>query len=93
MTTARSPLRILKRQADEIAAKLKRIADGHTDVPDPLGKLHAARGRDSITFGIVMDDKVLQIEMAWTMIRETSELGIAEFILRQMREARDGHLH
>jgi hypothetical protein len=89
MTTARSPLRILRTQAHEIAARLKRIADGHNDTPDPLGKLDAARTRDSITFGVVMDDKLLQIEMQWAVIRETSAAGIAEFILNQMRETRD----
>ena len=89
MTTARSPLRILKRQAHEIAARLKRIADGRNDTADPLGKLDAARTRDSITFGVVMDDKLLQIEMQWAVIRETSAAGIAEFILNQMRETRD----
>jgi len=89
MTTARSPLRVLKAQADQIAAKLKRIADGHNDAADPFGRLDAARTRDSITFGVVMDDKLLQIEMQWAVIRETSAAGIAEFILNQMRETRD----
>ena len=31
----------------------------------------------------------IKIEMAWAMIRETSRAGIAEYILNQMREARD----
>jgi hypothetical protein len=89
MTTARSPLRVLKAQADKIAVQLKRMADGHNDAPDPLGKLDAARARGSITFGIVMDDEVIQIEMAWAMIHDTSEVGIAEYILKQMRGTRD----
>lgn len=89
MTTARSPLHVLKLQADQIAAQLKRIADGHNDTPDPAGKLDGARTRSSITFGIVMDDKLIHIEMLWEMIRDTSEAGIAEYILKQMRESRD----
>jgi hypothetical protein len=36
-----------------------------------------------------MDDKVLSIEMSWATIRATSEVGIAEFILKHMRNARD----
>jgi hypothetical protein len=38
-----------------------------------------------------MDDKVLTIDMPWVTIRETSEVGIAEYILRHMRDARDVH--
>jgi hypothetical protein len=89
MTTSRSPLRVLTAQADKIAAQLKRIADGHNDTPDPAGRLAGARSRSSITFGIVMDDRVLQIEMQWKLIREASEAAIAEYILKQMRESRD----
>jgi hypothetical protein len=89
MTTARSPLRVLKAQADQIAAKLKRIADGHNDAADPFGRLDAARTRDSITFGVVMDDKLLQIEMRWSAIRKSSKEEIAEYILKHMRESRD----
>ena len=89
MTTARSPLRILKAQADKIAQTVKAIERGEdVGAADPGGKIAAARGRESFKVGIVMDDKVITIEMPWALIRETSEVGIAEYILDQMREAR-----
>lgn len=34
-----------------------------------------------------MDDKVITIDMPWQKIRETSEVGISEYILIQMRES------
>ena len=89
MTTAHSPLRVLKAQADKIAAALKAAERGEKIAHDVLGKIEAARARESISFGVVMDDKVLKIEMAWATIRATSEVGISEFILKQMRDARD----
>lgn len=36
-----------------------------------------------------MDDKVLTIEMPWTLITETSEAALSEYIVRQMQEASD----
>lgn len=36
---------------------------------------------------MVMDDKVLEVEMSWATIKATSEAGISEYIVRQMREA------
>lgn len=89
MTTARSPLRKLQAQADKIAARLKALARGEVGVPDPAGKVAAARERESITFGVVMDDKVLKIEMPWATIRDLSEAGISAWILKHMREQRD----
>lgn len=76
MTTARSPLRVIKAHADRIAKELKNIAG--TDVPSA-----------GIRFAVVMDDKTLIIEMSWATIKDTSEAGIAEYILRYMRDARD----
>lgn len=89
MTTAHSPLRVLKAQADHIAKLVKAISRGENPTEDRGGKLAAARNRDSVKFGVVMDDKVLTIDMTWVTIRETSEVGISEFILKQMRDARD----
>lgn len=89
MTTARSPLPALKAQADKIAAQLKAASDGKSIAPDPAGKIASALARESITFAVVMDDKVLKIEMPWATIRETAEAGIADFILDRMRESRD----
>jgi hypothetical protein len=89
MTTAHSPLRILKAQADRIAASLKAAERGETIATDPGTKIHRTRDREIIRFAVAMDDKLISIEMAWTTIHATSEAGIAEFILQQMREARD----
>jgi hypothetical protein len=88
MTTARSPLPVLKAQADKIAAQLKVASEGKSIAHDPAGKIAAALAKESITFAVAMDDKILKIEMPWATIRETSEAGIAEFILDRMREER-----
>lgn len=40
-------------------------------------------------FGVVMDDKVITLEIAWDTIRATSEAGLAEYIMKQMRGTRD----
>ena len=89
MTTSHSPLRVLKAQADNIARIVKAVERGENPVEDRGGTISAARHRDSVKFAIVMDDKVLTIDMTWVTIRETSEVGIAEYILKHMREARD----
>ena len=89
MSTARSPLRKLRAEADNIAARLKALDRGDIGVPDPAGKVAAARERESITFGVVMDDKILKIKMSWATIREMSEAGISEYILKHMRGARE----
>lgn len=90
MSTSHSPLRKLRAEAGKIAARLKSLERGDdVGVSDPAGRVDAARQRDAITFGVVMDDKVIKIEMPWTQIRETSEAGISEFILQQMRGARE----
>ncbi len=92
MTTKHSPLSKLKAQADKIAQKLKAMERGENVHADPLGKIEAARGRDALKFVVAMDDKFISIEMPWAKIRETSEVGISEWILRQMRESREaGH--
>lgn len=88
MTTAHSPLRVLKAQADKIAATLKAAERGETIDARFAEKIAAARGKDIFKVGIVMDDKVITIEMPWATISATSEVGLAEYILNQMREAR-----
>ena len=89
MTTAYSPLSELKAQADKIAKMVKAIERGENPVEDRGGKLARARQDSGIVFGVVMDDKVLKIEMMWATIREMSEAGIAEYILKHMRESRE----
>ena len=81
MTTAQSPLRALKAQADKIAMTIKAAERGE--------KIEAARKTDSFTVGVMMDDKLIKIEMPWTLIKATSEVALAEYILNQMRESRD----
>jgi hypothetical protein len=89
MTTKHSPLRALKAQADNIAATLKAAERGEKIDVQFAQKIAEARSRDSFLVGIFMDDKVIQIDMPWAKIRSTSEVGLAEYILRLMREARD----
>lgn len=89
MTTKNSPLRVLKTQADNIAQKLKAFERGERADVRFAEKLDAARGKESLIFGIMMDDKLIQVTMPWTLIHETSEVGLAEYILKQMRESRE----
>lgn len=80
MTTKASPYRQLKGQADKIAKALK----------DPnTAQMKAARQKPVFKAGIVMDDKVLTLEMPWTVIDTTSEAALAEYIVDRMREAKD----
>lgn len=88
MTTARSARRLLQKQADTVAFKLKQAERGRLLGTKHDEKIIAARAKESVTFAIVMDDKVLKVEMTWTKIRDTSEEGIAEFIVNQMMEAK-----
>lgn len=87
MTTKHSPLRALKAQADKIAATIKAAERGEKIDTRFAEKIEAARGKESFEVGIVMDDKVITIEMPWTTIRSTNEVGLAEYILGQMRES------
>lgn len=90
MTTAQSPLRILKAQADKIAKALKAAERGEELFADPFSKIAAARReKDNISFAVAMDDKILKIEIPWDLIRDTSESGISEYILKHMRDQRD----
>lgn len=89
MTTKHSPLSALKAQADKIAAMIKAAERGEQIDARFAEKLAAARAKESFKVGIVMDDKVITIEMPWSTIRDTNECGLAEYILKQMRETRD----
>lgn len=89
MTTARSPLSELKKQADNIAATLKAAERGDKIDVRFAEKIAAARTQANFVVGIMMDDKLIKITIPWTTIRDTSEVGLAEWILRQMREQRD----
>lgn len=89
MTTSQSPLRVLKAQADKIAQTIKAVERGENPIEDRGGKIAAARNRDTFKVGVVMDDKVITIDIAWATIRANSEVGLAEYILKLMRGSRD----
>jgi hypothetical protein len=89
MTTKHSPLSALRTQADKIAAIIKAAERGEKVDAQFTERIEAARGKESFKVGIAMDDKIITIEMPWATIRSTSEIGLAEYILNQMREARD----
>lgn len=89
MTTKDSPLHLLKKQADEMAAKLKAFERGEMVAVQFADKLRDARRDDGITVGIAMDDKVLKMRLLWDVIRETSEAALSEYIVKQMRERGD----
>lgn len=77
MTTKSSPYKVLKAQADKIAAALK-APGARARSKHPL--------KEAVKVGIVMDDKVIALEMSWSLIAETSEPALAEYIVDQMRE-------
>lgn len=89
MTTKHSPFRLLRLQADKIAATLKAAERGDKIDARFAEKIAEARTRDSFKCGVVMDDKVLILELPWATVRSTSEAGLSEYIVRQMRESRD----
>jgi hypothetical protein len=93
MTTSQSPLRVLKAQASLAAKNLKRMANGEpvkaSEVCDPWRTGGPSLKRPTIKFAVVMDDKIVAIEMPWSMIRETGEVALAEYILRYMRDTRE----
>lgn len=72
-----------------MAARLKALRRGEGVPADPASKITAALARETIKFAVVMDDKILKIEMPWATIDALSEAGISEWILKQMREARE----
>lgn len=89
MTTARSPGRVLRAQAEKIAAQIKAMENGEPPpVPDPAGKIAASHGTGLFSFGVIMDDKTLKFAMPWTAIRSMSVEMLAKTIFRAMREER-----
>ena len=89
MTTKNSPLRVLKQQSDTIASVLKAVERGEKVGGPFAAKVEAARSLPSFKVGIAMDDKFITLEIAWETIRETSQVGLAEYILNQMKETRN----
>ena len=89
MTTKHSPLNALKAQADKIAAMLKAAERGDKIDVRFAEKIAAARAKGSFKVGIVMDDKVITMELPWSVIRAYAEASLSEYIVNQMREAND----
>ena len=81
MTTKHSPLGVLKAQADHIAATLKAAERGDKIDARFAEKITAARANESFKVGIVMDDKIITIDMPWATIRGADEAGLSEYIL------------
>lgn len=88
MTTVKSPPHQLRAQAHKIAESLKALAAGNATVNDPLGKIEASKARGYIDFAIVMDDKVLKIEIPWTKISELTQPMLCDFIFDLMSEGK-----
>jgi hypothetical protein len=84
LTTSNSPASFIKSQADRIAALLKAAERGENVGHDPAGKVAAARLRETVKFGIVMDDKIVTVEMPWSIIRDTDVTGISLWIVSHM---------
>lgn len=88
MTTKHSPRAQLKAQADKVAGTLK-AAERGDKIEGPFAeKVAAARAKGTLKFAVVMDDKVITVEMPWSIIQTTTEAGLADYIFDQMREAR-----
>ena len=82
MTTSQSPVEILRKQATIVARSMKDAESGKLRG----GKVSEARAHsDRIVGGIVMDDKVITIELSWETIRASTEEALVEMILKQMQ--------
>lgn len=89
MTTAKSPPHELRAQAHKIAESLKLAAAGEKIANDPLGKIEASKARGYVDFAIVMDDKILKIEIPWATIRDLTQPLLCDYIFDQMSEAKN----
>ena len=88
MTTAQSSLKVLRKQAAQCVEMLKKAERGEKLPNDPAGKVIAARTKPTFSFVIAMDDKVLNIEISWIKIRNTTTPALVEYLLDQMCEER-----
>ncbi len=85
MTTSNSSYHAIKTQADNIAKALKAASRGEKIANDPAGKIAASLGKGTVKFGVVMDDKVITVEVQWSEIRDATEEGLATWIMNYMR--------
>jgi len=88
MTTTKSPSQALRAQAHKIAETLKHAAAGEKIANDPAGRIEASKARGFIDFAIVMDDKILKIEIPWQTINELALPLLCDFIFDQMSETK-----
>lgn len=87
MTTKNSSPAALRVQAESIARVLKAAERGDKiDGPNAHKIVEARLTKPSFKTGIVMDDKVITIDMPWPLIKEYSEEALAAYILAQMQE-------
>lgn len=70
-----------------MARILKDVAAGKSVVEDKGGKLAASLASGRVKAAVVMDDKVIAIEMEWAIVRATSQLALAELLFKNMRGA------
>jgi len=87
MSTSQSPRRKLKAEASKMARILKDVAAGKSVVEDVGGKLAASLARGTAKVAIMMDDKIIAIEMEWDAVRATGQIALAEVIFKKMRGA------
>lgn len=87
MSTSKSPISVLRRQASITAAHIKRLERGEA-VPamDPAGKIAASKDKGVLKFAVVMGDKTVLFEMSWFTIKELTEHQLAQMILANMTE-------
>ena len=88
MTTRHSPLRILKEQAERIAEMICKAERGEPVDATFAAKIAEARANESVKIGIVMDDKIITLDLPWPVIRRSGKAGLSAYILEQMRETR-----
>lgn len=89
MTTKNSPLHVLEAQAKHIARTIKEWEKGNPVDPRFKASIEAAKGRDFLSVGVVMDDKTLKLDMPWAVIREHTRDELAAWILSHMQERRE----
>ena len=89
MTTKESPLRVLKSQAERIAKSLAAFERGEAIDVRFAERLKAARDKEIVKIGIVMDDKIITLDMPWTVIKSSGEVAMTEYLLNMMRESRN----
>lgn len=85
MTTKYSSPTALKLQANRIAQMLKKAERGEQIDIRFAEKVMAARQREMFKVGIVMDDKVIMVDIPWETISASSESDLATFIMGQMK--------